>query len=61
MCPHLTVIDFLLSSSMFLDVVAEIPQLDRVRRTDVTDSWLGVYYISVIGYVVCAVVHRVHL
>ena len=46
---------------MFLDIVAEIPQLDCVHQMDAVDGWLGVYYISVIGYVILAVVHRVHL
>ena len=61
LCPRLTVLDSLRSSSIFLDVVAEIPQLDRFRRTDGTDSWFGVYYVSVIGYVICTVTYRVHL
>lgn len=61
LCPHPTVIDYLRSSSTFLDVVAEIPQLDRFRRTDATDSWFGVYYIVVIGYVICVMGYRIHL
>ena len=61
LCPQLPVIDYLRFSSSFLDVVAEVPQLDRFRQTDAADSWFAVYYISVIGCVVCAVVNRVHL
>jgi hypothetical protein len=61
LCPQLPVIDYLRFSSSFLDVVAEVPQLNRFRQTDATGSWFAVYYISVVGCVVCAVVHRVHL